>query len=99
MGRRCHTRRRTPIVKYLPLLLVLLTACAAPPTQMQVTSRAINRNCEAQGTTAAAEVRKQSAQVMREGNATDASNQASIEAKARKAGEDAYRSCMLKYAV
>jgi uncharacterized lipoprotein YajG len=86
-------------VKYLPLLLVLLAACAAPPTAMQVTSRAVNRNCEAQGTSAAAEVRKQSAQAMREGNTTDPASQASIEAKARKAEEDTYRSCMLKYAV
>lgn len=92
-------RGLSAVMKHMPLLCVLLVACEAPPTQMQVTSRAINRNCEAQGTSAASEVRKQSAQVTREGGATNPTDKASVEARARKAEEDTYKSCMLKYAV
>ena len=89
----------TLLVKYLPLLLVLLSACEAPPTQDQVTSRAVRRNCEAQGAAAGVEVRKQSAQIVKEGTATDQDDRASIESRALKAEREAFKSCMLKYAV
>lgn len=66
---------------------------------MQVTTRAVKRNCEAQGSSAAMQVRQQSAQVVKEGGATNANDQASIEAKALKAEREAFKVCMLKYAV
>jgi len=86
-------------VRYLPLILSLLAACAAPPTQEQVTSRAIQRNCEAQGAAAANAVRQQSVQVVKESSATNLSRNADIEAKALDAQQKAFKSCMLKYAV
>ncbi len=86
-------------MRYLPLILSLLVACAAPPTQDQVTSRAIQRNCEAQGTAAANAVRQQSVQVIKEGSATDLNRNTDIEAKASDAQRKAFKSCMLKYAV
>jgi hypothetical protein len=86
-------------VKYLPLIFLFLVACEAPPTQEQVTTRAIKRNCEVQGAAAATEVRKQSAQVMKEGGATDQDDKDGIEAKATKAERETFKSCMLKYAV
>ena len=86
-------------MRYLPLIFVLLVACEAPPTADQVTTRAVKRNCEAQGDAAATEIRKQSAQVVKEGAATDADDKASIEAKALKAEREAFKVCMLKYAV
>ncbi len=86
-------------MRYLPLILSLLVACAAPPTQEQVTSRAIQRNCEAQGAAAANEVRQQSVQVIKEGSATNPDRNAEIEAEASDAQRKAFKSCMLKYAV
>ena len=86
-------------MRYLPLILSLLAACAAPPTQEQVTSRAIQRNCEAQGAAAANAVRQQSVQVVKESSATNLSRNADIEAKALDAQQNAFKSCMLKYAV
>jgi len=94
--------RRTGIhslVGFVPLVFLLLAACSAPPTHNQVTSRAIKRNCEAQGETAASEVRKERAQVVKEGGATDNSHRSDIEGEAQKARNDAFKSCMLKYAV
>jgi uncharacterized lipoprotein YajG len=89
----------TPSVKYLLPAVVFLTACAAPPTQEQVTSRAVNRNCEAQGALAASEVWKQSAQIVKEGAVTNEGKQGSIEARAAKAREAAYKKCMFEYSV
>lgn len=86
-------------VRFLALIVVFLAACDAPPTQEQVTSRAVIRNCEVQGAAAAVEVRKQSAQVVKEGTVTDQNDKASIESKALKAQRDAFKSCMLKYSV
>jgi hypothetical protein len=86
-------------VRYLPLILSLLAACAAPPTQEQVTSRAVQRNCEAQGTAAGNAVRQQSVQVIKEGSATNLNRNSDIEAKASDAQRKAFKSCMLEYAV
>lgn len=86
-------------MRYLPLVLLLLVACEAPPTQEQATSRAIRRNCEAQGVAAADEVRKQSVQVAKEGGAVNQDDNEDIEAKAAKAQRKTFKSCMLKYAV
>lgn len=86
-------------VTFVPLVFLLLAACTAPPTHNQVTSQAIKRNCEAQGEFAANEVRKQSAQVVKEGGATDQGHKGDIEAQAQKAKTDAFKGCMLKYAV
>ena len=86
-------------MRYLPLILSLLAACAAPPTQQQVTSRAVQRNCEAQGAAAGNAVRQQSVQVIKEGSATDLNRNTDIEAKASDAQRKAFKSCMLKYAV
>jgi hypothetical protein len=86
-------------VRYLPLAFLLLVACDAPPTAEQVTTQAVRRNCEVQGSTAALEIRKQSAQVVKEGSATDGNDKANIDARALKAQRDAFKSCMLRYAV
>lgn len=86
-------------MRYLPLILSLLAACAAPPTQEQVTSRAVRRNCEAQGAAAANAVRQQSIQVIKEGSATNLNRNPDIEATASDAQRKAFKSCMLKYAV
>jgi hypothetical protein len=97
---RAHGKLRvSALVRYLPLIFLLLVACEAPPTQDQVTTRAVKRNCEAQGNAAATEVRKQSAQVVKEGGVTNVDNKASIEAKALKAEREAFKVCMLRYAV
>ena len=97
--RRMRRNRAHPFVRYLPLILSLLAACAAPPTQDQVTSRAIQRNCEARGAAAADAVRQQSAQVTKEGSATSLKSNADIEARASDAQKKAFESCMLEYAV
>jgi hypothetical protein len=86
-------------VRYLPLLLVLLVACDAPPTRPQVTSRAIIRNCEAQGAVAADEIRKQNIQMMKEGSGVDAHDSHEVELRAEQVREQAFKSCMLKYSV
>jgi hypothetical protein len=64
-----------------------------------VTTRAVQRNCEAQGSAAAAEVWKQSAQMVKEGGATNQNDKTTIESRALKAQRNAFKSCMLKYAV
>ena len=87
------------LVRVVPFVFLLLAACEAPPTHNQVTSRAIERNCETQGESAANELRKESAQVVKEGSATNQNHQQDIEAEAQKAKRDAFKSCMLKYAV
>lgn len=87
------------LANFAPLVFLLLAACSAPPTHNQVTSRAIKRNCEAQGETAANEVRKESAQVVKEGGATDPDHKSVIESEAQQVRDDAFKSCMLKYAV
>jgi len=86
-------------VRYLPLILLFLVACEAPPTMNEVTSRAVKRNCEAQGEAAAIDVRKQSAQVVKEGGATNEDDKEGIESRALKIQKDTFKSCMLKYAV
>ncbi len=86
-------------MRYLPLILSLLVACEAPPTQDQVTSRAIQRNCEVQSAAAADDVRQQSVQVIKEGSATNQNRNADVEAKALSAQRKTFKSCMLKYAV
>jgi len=87
------------LVRYLLLILSLLVAGAAPPTHDQSTSRAIRRNCEAQGAAAAGDVRQQSVQVIKEGSATNPDRNAEIEAEASDAQRKAFKSCMFKYAV
>ena len=87
------------LVRFVPLIFLLLAACSAPPTQNQVTSRAVERNCEAQGDTAANDVRRQSAQVVKESGATNQDQKHDIESDAQKAKRDTFKSCMLKYAV
>jgi hypothetical protein len=87
------------LVRYLLLILSLLVACAAPPTHDQSTSRAIRRNCEAQGAAAAGDVRQQSVQVIKEGSATNQNRNSDIEAAALSAQRKTFKSCMLKYAV
>ena len=86
-------------MRIAPLIFLFLVACAAPPTDNEVTTRAIRRNCETQGDTAADKVRQQSAQVVNEAGATNQNQKDSIEAEAQKAKQDAFKSCMLKYAV
>jgi hypothetical protein len=90
-------------VRYLPLLVllpaVLLVACEAPPTQQQVTSRAVKRNCEAQGKAAGDEIRRQNAQVTKEGNAIDPDEQYRVETRASKVEKDAFKECMFQYSV
>ncbi len=88
------------LVRYLPLiLLVLLAACAAPPTPQQAASIAIKRNCEAQAAAAADEVRKQNVQVAKQSRAVSQDDKKNIEAKAAQAQTTTFKSCMLKYAV
>lgn len=84
--------------RFLPLLFALLCACPAPPTQQQVTSRAVARNCEAQADIAANEIRKENVQVVKEGSAVEHAN-GDIEAKANRVRQEAFKNCMLKYAV
>ena len=86
-------------MRFVPLIFLILVACAAPPTDNEVTSRAIRRNCEAQGAAAADEVRQQSGQVVKEAGVTNQDQKDSIEVEAEKARKDAFKSCMLKYAV
>ena len=86
-------------MRYLLLVLVLLAACEAPPTQQQATSRAVKRNCEAQAAAAGDEIRRQNAQVAKEGNAVDADEQYRVETKASKAEKEMFKECMFKYSV
>lgn len=87
------------LVRYLPLILVALAACPAPPTADQLTSRAVKRNCEAQAAAAAEDVRRQNAQVVKEGNAIDDDEQHRVETLADRTREQAFKDCMLKYSV
>ncbi len=84
--------------RVLPLAL-LLAACAAPPTPQQVTSRAVKRNCEAQGTAAAEEVRRQSVEIVKEGGAALAGPGNDVDARAEKARRDTFRDCMRDFAL
>lgn len=86
-------------MRSLPLLLVFLVACEAPPTAQQVTSRAVKRNCEAQADAAADDIRRQSAQVVKEGNAVDPDEQDRVESEASRTRDEAFKECMLKYSV
>ena len=86
-------------MRYLPLVLVILAACAAPPTAEQKTSRAVKRNCESQAAAAADDVRRQNAQAVKEGNAVDTDEQYRIETRASRTEEQTYKDCMLKYSV
>lgn len=86
-------------MRYLPLLLILLVACDAPPTRPQITSRAIIRNCEAQGAVAADEVRKQNAQIVKEGDTANQKDSADVEARAEKVREETFKTCMYRYSV
>ena len=80
-------------------MLVLLVACDAPPTRPQITSRAVARNCEAQGAIAADEIRKQNAQIIKEGSTANQKDGADVEARAEKAREETFKECMFKYSV
>ena len=86
-------------MRCLPLLLVLLVACEAPPTRPEIRSRAIVRNCEAQGAVAADEVRKQNVQVIKEGAVVDQQDSHDVETRAEQARQETFKSCMLKYSV
>lgn len=86
-------------VRFLPLLLILLVACAAPPTRPQATSRAISRNCEAQGAVAAEEIRRHNVQIMKEGGSVDAHSSHELDLRVEEARDEAFKSCMLKYSV
>jgi hypothetical protein len=85
-------------VRYVPLML-LIAACAAPPTPQQVTSRAVKRNCEAQGTAAAEEVRRQNVEIIEQGSAENSRPGGDVDARAEKARRDAFRDCMREYAL
>jgi hypothetical protein len=87
------------LVRCLPLLLVLLVACEAPPTQQQVTSRAVTRNCETQGALAADEIKKQNVQIVKEGGTVNHKDSEDVEARAEQVRRETFKSCMLKYAV
>ena len=91
--------RVSSLMRYLPLVFVLLAACAAPPTHNQVTSQAVKRNCEARGEAAANEVRKENTQIVKEGGATNSDDMDDIESRAMKVQRETFKSCMLKYAV
>ena len=88
-------------MRYLPLILVvmLVAACAAPPTREQATSIAIRRNCEAQAAAAADDVRKQNVQASKESRAMSQDDMDKLQAKAAQAQTTTFKSCMLKYAV
>jgi len=87
-------------VRYLPFTLILiLAACAAPPTREQATSIAIKRNCEAQAAAAADDVRKQNVQVAKESRTISQEDEENIAAKATQARTTTFKSCMLKFAV
>ena len=86
-------------MRYSPLILLLLAACEAPPTQEQVTSRAVLRNCEVQAATAANEVKQQNVQIVKEGRATSQSDNEDVEARAAEVRKKTFDSCMLKYAL
>lgn len=86
-------------MRFVPLIFALLAACAAPPTLDEATSRAIARNCEAQADVAANLIRQQNAQVVKEGRATSQDQKGGIEFQVQNAKRDAFKSCMLKYAV
>lgn len=83
----------------MPLFLVFLVACPAPPTAEEATSRAVKRNCEAQGAAAAEEVRRQNAQLVKEGNAVDTDEQFRVETTASSVEKQTFKDCMLKYSV
>ena len=82
-----------------PLLLLLLVACSAPPTQQEVTSRAVVRNCEAQGAAAAEKVRKQNVQIVKEGDTANQRDSGDVEVRAEQARQKTFKSCMFKYSV
>lgn len=83
----------------LLLVLLLVGACAAPPTPQQATSQAVKRNCEARGEAAAEEVRRHSSiPVGEDGSASGSANE-HIEARASEARERAFKNCMLEYAL
>ncbi len=90
-------------MRCLPLFVVLsamlLVACEAPPTQQQATSRAVKRNCEARAKAAGDEIRRQNAQVTKEGNAVNPDEQYRVETKASKTEKDTFKECMFKYSV
>jgi len=87
-------------MRYLPFILVMLVAaCAPPPTREQATSLAIRRNCEVQAAAAADEVRKQNVQVAKGSRAMSQDDKMNIEARAAQAQTTTYRSCMLRYSV
>ena len=86
-------------MRFVPLVFLLLAACAAPPTHNEVTALAVTRNCEAQGDLAANLVRRESAPVVKEGSATNPDQMDGVESQAQNAKRDAFKSCMLKYAV
>ena len=92
-------RRNATFVKYLPLLFLLVAACEAPPTAMEITSRSVKRNCEAQAEAAASEIRRQNAQVVKEGSAVDQDEQYRVDDRADRVQEQTYKDCMYKYAV
>lgn len=79
--------------------MMLLAACAAPPTPQQATSRAVQRNCEAQGRAAGEEVRRQNVQMVKEGSVTDLSQSDDVDARAENARREKFRDCMREYAV
>ena len=95
----CMRLRIRSLMRFVPLIFVLLAACAAPPTLNELTSRSITRNCEAQGDVAANLIRQESVQVVKEGSATNQNQRDGIESQAQNAKRDAFKSCMLKYAV
>ena len=86
-------------MRHLPLLLALLVACEAPPTADQVTSRAVKRNCEAQASAAADDLRRQNTQLVKEGNTIDPDEQHRVDTRASEIRERTFRECMLKYSV
>lgn len=86
-------------MRILPLILLLLAACEVPPTQQQVTSRAVIRNCEARAAAAANEVRKQNTQIVKEASEANQKDSTDVEERAEKARQETFKSCMFEYSV
>ena len=86
-------------VRILPLILLLLAACEVPPTQQQVTSRAVIRNCEARAAAAADQVRKQNTQIIKEASEANQKDSTDVEERAENVREETFKSCMFEYSV
>ena len=64
-----------------------------------MTTRAIQRNCKAQGVAAANQTRQQNVQLLKEGSAMNQDHDEAIETKALETQRKTFKSCMLRYAL